>query len=370
MVFRDKGAPGKRKATSDDECYNCHKFGHFGRDCFLPDRRLNRTTQQSLSRREESRRGDSRRGGGQHRGRSGGRSDTPNRAHQASENKIKHDDDSVPEPFAPGPVGTAFMVKEQRDDLQRTSQSNSPWFLDSCASRHLCNDRRLFISTRAKSIDFVTAASQIIRTEGVGTVSIPLTGGRTIKLHNVALAPNCDSNLISLGQLRESGISYHDNPSTMTLMRGGEIIAHAKRDHNLFTLEAAIPGQVMSAISRSTASRVMAITGRGRPTHLVSQNKRIRLWHRRLAHASNARVIKASKLTDGIDLGLAKEYNPAEVFVDSENSDADSSGDDSQPKHSVARQFKADTDNIDALDKLCAPCWKYSHTVSAYRTIG
>lgn len=67
-------------------------------------------------------------------------------------------------------------------------------------------------------------------------------------------------------------------------------------------------------------------------------------------------MIKASKLTDGIDLDLAKEYNPAEVFVDSENSDADSSGDDSQPKHSVARQFKADTDNINALDKLCAPC--------------
>lgn len=67
-------------------------------------------------------------------------------------------------------------------------------------------------------------------------------------------------------------------------------------------------------------------------------------------------MIKASKLTDGIDLDLAKEYNPAEVFVDSENSDADSSGDESQPKHSVARQFKADTDNIDALDKLCAPC--------------
>ena len=242
MAFRDKGAP-KRKANSDDECYNCHRLGHFGRDCSLPDRRLNRTNQQS--RREESWRGDSRRGP-----QSGGRSTTPNRAHQASENKTKHEDDSDPEPFAPGPVGTAFIVKEQQG-LQRISRSSSSWFLDSCASRHLCNDRRLFTNTRAKSIDFITAAGQVIRTEEIGPVSIPLVDGTTIELHNVALAPECDSNLISLSQLRESGITYHDNPSAMTLMRDDKTIAHAKRSHNLFTLDLAMPGQIMSAISKA-----------------------------------------------------------------------------------------------------------------------
>ncbi len=30
----------KRKANSDKECYNCHKFG--GRDCLLPDKKLNK----------------------------------------------------------------------------------------------------------------------------------------------------------------------------------------------------------------------------------------------------------------------------------------------------------------------------------------
>ncbi len=66
----------------------------------------------------------------------------------------------------------------------------------------------------------------------------------------------------------------------------------------------------------------MAIRGKGRPTHLVSQNKRIRLWHRRLAHVNNARVVRAFKLVDGVDLGPDnKEYDPAEVFIDSDNSD-------------------------------------------------
>ncbi len=189
-----------------------------------------------------------------------------------------------------------------------------------------------------------------------------------IELHNVALAPNCDSNLISLGQLRESGISYHDNPSAMTLMRVGEIIAHAKKNHNLFILNTAMPGQVMSAISRA-----MTTTGQGQPTHLVSQNKRIRLWHRRLAHASNAQVVKASKLVNGVNLSLAKDYNPAEVLVDLEDSDIEDFGEDSQPE-SKSTQHLIKPANIDlglaahqlrtadiandseVLDKLCTPC--------------
>ena len=266
ITFKDKNGP-KRKANNNNECYNCHKFGHFRRDYSLPNKKLNRNTQQS--RREESRRGNSRR-----RHQSGGQNDSrakSNRAHQALENKSKHEDNSDPEPFALGTIGTANMVNEQRG-LQRTSRSSFSWFLDSCTSRHLYNDRRLFTNIRAKSIDFITAAGQIIQTEEIGTVSIPLVDGITTELQNVALAPECDSNLISLGQLWESGITYHDDLSLMTLMRGGRTIAHTKKSNNLFTLDLAMPGQIMSAISR-----VMAITSQGQPTHLVSKNKCIRL---------------------------------------------------------------------------------------------
>lgn len=74
----------------------------------------------------------------------------------------------------------------------------------------------------------------------------------------MVLAPKCDLNLISLGQLRESDIIYHDNPSIMTLMKSGKVIAHTRKNHNLFTLDLAVPDQIMLAISKA-----IAITGQG-----------------------------------------------------------------------------------------------------------
>lgn len=143
MTFRDKSP--RRKANSNEECYNYHKFGHFERDCFLPDKKLNRNTQQS--RRKKSRKGDSR------RDRSGTRDSTPNQEHQATENKsTRYENDSNPEPFTSRFVGIVFMVKER---LQRLG-ANGIWFLDSCAFRHLCNDRKLFSNLKLKNINFVT----------------------------------------------------------------------------------------------------------------------------------------------------------------------------------------------------------------------
>lgn len=113
--------------------------------------------------------------------------------------------------------------------------------MDSCALLYLCNDRHLFTDTWVKSIDFITAAGQAIRTEEIGTVSILLADGTTIELQNIALAPRCDSNLISLGQLWESGIAYNDDLGSMTLMKSDSIIARAKKNYNLFTLDLAIP---------------------------------------------------------------------------------------------------------------------------------
>lgn len=83
-----------------------------------------------------------------------------------------------------------------------------------------------------------------------------------------------------------------------------------------------------------------------------------------MAHANNARVIGVSKLTDGIDVkdASSKEYNLAEVFIDSKDSDACDS--DSLQSNKEAPTAPVPTSIVatcqandpDSLDKLCTPC--------------
>ena len=133
----------------------------------------------------------------------------------------------------------------------------------------------------------------------------------------MAYAPKCDSNLILLRQLRDSNITYVDNPDAMTLMPGGQAIAHARRDQNLFIFDLALPNKVMQVMQ---LPRAMMTQGRRRPTHLISKNKRVRIWHQRLGHASNVRVIRASTLLTEIR-DFNTKYNPAEVYSNFEESE-------------------------------------------------
>ena len=69
----------------------------------------------------------------------------------------------------------------------------------------------------------------------------------------------------------------------------------------------------------STATQAIAITRRGRHTHVISKHKKVRIWHRRLGHA---RVICAAKLTTGMG-NFNEEYDPTEIYSDSNASESE-----------------------------------------------
>ena len=87
-----------------------------------------------------------------------------------------------------------------------------------------------------------------------------------IELYNVAFVSQYNLNLILLRQLRVNGITYHNQPDVMMLMKDGRAVTYARREQNLFVLDLAALGKVMALI-----------TGQDRPTYLVSKNKSIRI---------------------------------------------------------------------------------------------
>lgn len=103
----------------------------------------------------------------------------------------------------------------------------------------------------------------------------------------------------------------------MTLMQGGQAIAHVRQDRNQFILNLATSNQVMQV---TQPPRAMMTQGWGRPTHLISKNKRGRIWHWILGHASNAKVIRALRLLTGMG-DFNTKYDPAKIYSDSKKSE-------------------------------------------------
>lgn len=64
-------------------------------------------------------------------------------------------------------------------------------------------------------------------------------------LLNVTYTSKYDSNLILLGQLCKSGMSYHNHPDFMIFMQEESIIGIAGRYKNLFILETGLKGKAM-----------------------------------------------------------------------------------------------------------------------------
>ena len=259
-VAHGKTPRGRQTEASGATCYSCNKQGHFSKDCWhnpvsaryrsvLPSKRQG--TQINDSRPSKSR--------------------TRLTRGKASKTTAKQEDSEDSE----REVANLTKVAEQR--------GVGKWYIDSCCSRHLTNDRSILESIKSQHILFDTAnqGGSMEATE-VGIATLNLPKGVTLRLPGVAYVPNATDNLISVGRLRDSGVTYHDAESGMLLKQYGRPIALAKREGNLFAMNVIRKEKAMSA--------------KGRPTYLQGTIAEQQLWHRRFGHASHARVAKASRM--------------------------------------------------------------------------
>lgn len=133
------------------------------------------------------------------------------------------------------------------------------WYLDYCTLRYICNNWKLFLNLRSKNYEFIIAGEEVIQPQEVGTVHFSLPNRKVTQL-NIANTPKCDSNLISLRQLRKSGILYHDHLDFMILKQRRSTIALAVRYKNLFIFETTLK------------NKTILVWEKERPIYLLSSN--------------------------------------------------------------------------------------------------
>ena len=137
-------------------------------------------------------------------------------------------EDSDAEPSTPG-RGQLNMIASARSNLYN-------WYIDSGASEHIMNQRHLFLNLEPYNKKFKTVSGNMVSAVGKGVVEIHMKTG-TVQIKDVALVLQATTNLISLGQLQQSGITYHNEDTKMTLKKEGRTVASAQRIGNLYILD-------------------------------------------------------------------------------------------------------------------------------------
>lgn len=281
---RSQGRHNRNERQSDSKrtkpvltCYYCSKPGHIKRDC----RKMKADTKKAS---ESKNRGP--------------QSRKDNKQPESQDYDLKNGDLSAVAWTAIDPTSTIDeYIDEPTDDnivpsredygstpiARRAIEDLGPnkFVLDTGATRHMSYTREAFVSLQGLSGSITIADGNRLATKGVGDIEVLIEGRRT-RIYDVLYVPDLRYNLLSVARLADREITCVFSKHSVTLRRKNELLATGKRYCNTYIL-----GDSRGVVR--VASEATEAT-----------NSTSRLWHRRLGHPGNEKLLEASKALDGI----------------------------------------------------------------------
>lgn len=131
----------------------------------------------------------------------------------------------------PGPlVLTASLVVSEEE-----------WVLDSGCTFHITPQRELLTNFKEFDGNKVMMGNNTYCTvRGTGTITIDNSDGTTVSLSNVRYIPEMGRNLISYGQLEQSGCVYTGKDYGVEFYRGGKRVLTGKYTNGLYYLQGSV----------------------------------------------------------------------------------------------------------------------------------
>ncbi|CAI7843933.1 unnamed protein product [Closterium sp. NIES-54] len=176
--------------------------------------------------------------------------------------------------------------------------------LDSGCSHHLMGTKAVFVdmvpSDGVKYVRGFNGALQPV--EGRGTVTLQGEAGKRVLISDVLYVPGVQANLLSAGQLKESGVQLQGDGNEMLLVAAtGEVLGRARYNGRVLCTDLH-PCSTWSHSTEVVALRTIVSETKSTPDRL----------HARLAHV-NVDTIKSSakhKVATGLDITSSTRADP------------------------------------------------------------
>jgi hypothetical protein len=120
--------------------------------------------------------------------------------------------------------GGQLVEKEEYALSTMDLHSEDAWVLDSGATRHMRAYKSLFSNLRPHKTVLNWGKATVIPANWVGTVHVIFgSTGRTAKIENCLYVPEMGLNLLSLGLLRQKGVSINIGLNSVSLVYRGKV---------------------------------------------------------------------------------------------------------------------------------------------------
>ena len=269
----EKAMTTKQAFKKGPKCHHCGKYGHIRRNC-------RKFAQENKSESNEKDR-------------------TRSVKHQANTAGTRQGDSSSSDSESVGLVA--------RHALSASTGRHDSWIVDSGATCHMCNDRKLFVELRNldKPLEVTLGDGYNLHAIGRGVVVLEtkLPSGRTkkCKLHDVLYVPKLSYNLLSVSRTSDAGkIARFGETSCQILDANRKLVAVATRVGDLYYLSC-----------RPGSQNCHTAVDKGAET-------KEDVWHRRYGHLGTRNLQKLAKheLVNGFDFDMTKEINFCESCVE------------------------------------------------------
>ena len=186
-----------------------------------------------------------------------------------------------------GPAAQKALISRCTD-----KDAYSVFVVDSGATRHVSNDKSIFINLQRQEGRIQQADGSEIKSPGQGTISLQNLNA-TVK--NVMYAPHLQDNLLSVSQLTSQGLKLVFTKSRCDIIRDNKLILYAKCVNGLYVLPF-VTGATAGTAKKTKQAHCNISIDKNEKLH----NHCIHDYHRLFGHLHFQALTKMQDLVDGM----------------------------------------------------------------------